>query len=262
MPVDTVDNCSRRELPWKLWVYTNYDCNLCCTYCLAESHPRAPRKAITLPTVRQLIDEAVCLGFEHVYFTGGEPMLLDDIYPMLSYACAHMPTTLLTNANLVRGKRLDQLCAVAHPNLTIQVSLDGGQAAIHDAYRGVGSWEKTIAGIRTLQARGFHVRLATTETSANTNHLQEICTFHQSLGIPESDHFVRPLAHRGASQAGLDIDRESLSPEITVNAEGVFWHPLSTDEDMRVSTTIFPLAQSVAWVQEKLHSELALRTVQ
>ena len=42
----------------KLWIYTNYDCNLRCSYCLAESAPGAPRRAIGLDVVRRLVDEA------------------------------------------------------------------------------------------------------------------------------------------------------------------------------------------------------------
>lgn len=32
------------ELQKKLWIYTNYDCNLRCTYCVAESSPLTPRR--------------------------------------------------------------------------------------------------------------------------------------------------------------------------------------------------------------------------
>jgi len=38
---------------WKLWLYTNFDCNLRCAYCVSESSPRAPRRALGLPVVRQ-----------------------------------------------------------------------------------------------------------------------------------------------------------------------------------------------------------------
>jgi sulfatase maturation enzyme AslB (radical SAM superfamily) len=143
-----------QELPWKLWIYTNFDCNLSCTYCLANSTPRTPRLEISLATVQQLVDEAVELGFHCIYFTGGEPMLLDSLYDMLFYSAQRLPTTLLTNAMLVRGRRLDRLAAVHHPNLIVQVSLDGSCPETHDAYRGMGSWEKTIRGIRSLQQRG------------------------------------------------------------------------------------------------------------
>lgn len=226
----------------KLWIYTNYDCNLACTYCVAESTPAAPRRALSLPVVRQLIDEALALNFQEVLFTGGEPFVLADLYEMLAYASARLKTTVLTNAILLKGKRLDRLCAIKNENLIVQVSLDGAQPKQHDAYRGAGTWAKTIAGIQTLQAHGFRVRLATTETPANAAHLAEVCELHQSLGIPEDDHFIRPLAKRGFSTEGLEVGIANLSPELTVNVDGVFWHPLSTACDMQISKQIFPLA--------------------
>jgi len=239
-------------LKWKLWIYTNYDCNLRCTYCLAESSPTAPRRAIGLENAQRLVDEAVELGFSDVFFTGGEPLLLGEIYEMLAYASARVRTTLLTNAMLLRGPRLAKLSAIANPNLIMQVSLDGAQAEQHDAYRGAGSWAKTVEGIRLLQERGFRVRLSTTETPANAAHLEQICAFHHELGIPEDDHFIRPLARRGFSTEGYELSMTSVSPELTVNCEGVFWHPLSTDADMQVSKAIFPLAAAYARVQEQL----------
>lgn len=239
-------------VPWKLWLYTNYDCNLRCAYCVAKSSPNAPRRALGLPNVRRLVDEAVALGFDHVFFTGGEPFILTDIYAMLAYASARVRTTVLTNAMLLRGGRLDRLTAIANDNLIVQVSLDGGQPEHHDAYRGAGSWEKAVAGVHLLLAAGFRVRLGTTETPANSAHLDGLCAFHRSLGIPEEDHFVRPLAKRGYSKAGLELGMGNLAPELTVNLDGVFWHPLSTDADMQVSRTIFPLARAVERVQRQL----------
>jgi MoaA/NifB/PqqE/SkfB family radical SAM enzyme len=238
--------------PWKLWLYTNYDCNLRCAYCVAKSSPNAPRRALGLATVTRLVDEAVALGFDHVFFTGGEPFILNDIYDMLAYASARVTTTVLTNAMILRGSRLERLKAIANDRLIVQVSLDGGRPEHHDAYRGTGAWEKAVAGIRLLQEAGFRVRLGTTETPANTAFLDELCAFHRDLGIPDEDHFVRPLARRGYSKEGLELGMDNLVPELTVNLDGVFWHPLSTDADMQVTRKIFPLAQAVERVQHHL----------
>jgi MoaA/NifB/PqqE/SkfB family radical SAM enzyme len=230
----------------KLWIYTNYDCNLTCSYCLAESSPTAPRRALSLPVVQQLIDEALALDFTEVFFTGGEPFILDDIYAMLAYAATRLKTTVLTNAMLLKGARLEQLTAIKHERLSVQVSLDGARAEQHDIYRGAGSWARTIDGIKALQAHGFHVRLSTTETPANSAHLAEVCEFHRALGIAEDDHLMRPLARRGFSSEGLEVDMKNLVPELTVNVDGVFWHPLSTDADLQINNKIFPLAAAVA----------------
>jgi MoaA/NifB/PqqE/SkfB family radical SAM enzyme len=240
------------ELQWKLWIYTNYDCNLRCSYCVAKSSPNAPRRAIGLANANRLVDEVVALGFTDVFFTGGEPFILNEIYAMLAYASARVRTTVLTNAMILRGARLDQLTAIANDNLIVQVSLDGGEAVHHDAYRGAGSWAKTVEGIRLLQERGFRVRVSTTETPANSPHLEQICTFHRALGIPDEDHFIRPLAKRGYSKEGLELGMGNLVPELTVNLDGIFWHPLSTDADMQVAKKIFPLASAYERVKQQL----------
>ncbi len=246
---------------WKLWLYVNYDCNLRCSYCLAQSSPTAPRRALGIENVKRLVDESVALGFDHVFFTGGEPFLLDDIYDMLGYSSARIPTTVLTNGMLLRGSRMEKLCAIKNDNLIVQVSLDGGRPEHHDFYRGEGSWDKTVEGIKQLQANGFRVRIGTTETPVNTDHIAELCAFHRSLGIPDTDHFVRPLAKRGFSKEGIELHSGNLVPEITVNDDGVFWHPLSTDADMQVSKEIFPLAASVARVQTQLDAMAGMDAV-
>lgn len=256
MPLPTpdlipIDPCSP-ALSWKLWIYTNYDCNLRCSYCVAKSSPNAPRRAIGLNNVRQLVDEAAVLGFDHVFFTGGEPFLLPDIYEMLGYSAQRMQTSVLTNAMIIRGPRLEKLRAIQHPNLILQVSLDGGIAEHHDAYRGKGTWDKTVEGIRLLQEAGFHVRLSTTETPANSAHIDQVHAFRESLGIPAGHHFIRPLAKRGYSKEGVELSMGNLVPEVTVNLDGVFWHPLSTDADMQVSKKMFPLRTSVERIQTQL----------
>jgi MoaA/NifB/PqqE/SkfB family radical SAM enzyme len=236
----------------KLWLYTNYDCNLHCAYCLAESHPRAPRRGVDLGTVRQIVDEALELGFEGIYFTGGEPFLLDDICAMLGYASTRLPTTVLTNAMLFGSRRFLELVEIKNEGLTMQVSLDGSQPEHHDPYRGQGSWQKTVEGITRLLDAGLRVRISTTETPANAAHLEEMCAFRRSLGISDEDHIIRQLAKRGFSQEGISVGKHNLLPEMTVNAEGVYWHPSSTDADLLVKNGIFPLAEAAAQIKAEL----------
>ena len=63
---------------------------------------------------------------------------------------------------------------------------------------------------------------------------------------------MRPLARRGYSREGLELDMTNLAPEVTVNVDGVFWHPLSTDADMQISRSLFPLAASVTRIRQQL----------
>jgi MoaA/NifB/PqqE/SkfB family radical SAM enzyme len=237
----------------KLWLYTNYDCNLRCSYCVAESHPRAPRRALPPEIICRLIDEAVPLGFDHFFFTGGEPFLLDDIYALLAYASERAETTVLTNAVLLRGNRLERLKAVNNANLVTQVSLDGAAPEQHDPYRGAGTWRKAVEGIRLLLDAGLRVRIATTETAANAAHLPELAEFRRTLGIGDDDHIVRLLARRGFSAEGIEVETALLVPEVTVTVDGVFWHPLASPSsgDMLVSRDLFPLAEALRRIEEQ-----------
>lgn len=229
----------------RLWVYTNFDCNLQCSYCVARSSPRAERRGLSMAVYRRLLDEAVQTDVREVFLTGGEPFLLPGIAERLNMAAERARTTVLSNAMLFHGRRLATLDQITRA-VRFQVSLDGGEAATHDAYRGVGSWERTVEGIRTLQAHGFTVHIGSTATAANADSLDRLGAFVQDvLGIPPERHFVRPLAKRGFSTAGLELTAADLAPEMTVSQEGIFWHPLALDSDMLLTRRIFPL--QAAW---------------
>ncbi len=244
----------------RIWLYTNYDCNLSCSYCVAESYIGADRRGLETASIYQIIDEAISLGLHDLFLTGGEPFILHDIFALLGYGLARMQhVTILSNGILLKGQRLAQLTALPHrARLTVQISLDGSNADTHDFYRGKGSWQKAIDAIVLLKQAGLHVRLGTTQTAENSHDLAAMCALHRSLGISDDDHIIRPLVRRGFSNKGMALALPALEPEITVNRDGVYWHPVATDNDLLISPHIFPLAESVQRVKEIRQSMLAV----
>ncbi len=241
----------------RLWLYTNYDCNLSCSYCVAGSFVGAERNGLTYSQVCRLIDEAVTSGMTELFLTGGEPFILHDIFAMLAYGLERMQVTVLSNGILLKGKRLQQLEALPHrERLNVQISLDGSNAETHDVYRGAGSWQKAIDAIARLKAAGFHVRLGTTETAENRHDLAAMCQLHRSLGIADEDHIIRPLVRRGFSTKGMALSLPALEPEVTVNREGVYWHPVATDADLLISSQMFPLSKAIEQIKELRESLL------
>src|SRR5258708_1893199 len=120
----------------RLWIYTNYDCNLSCSYCVAESFLGAERNGLAHPQVCRLIDEAVMLGMTELFLTGGEPFILHDIFSMLHYGLERMHVTVLSNGILLKGKRLGQLEALPHrERLTVHISLAPSHAPPHNFHR-------------------------------------------------------------------------------------------------------------------------------
>jgi diadenosine tetraphosphatase ApaH/serine/threonine PP2A family protein phosphatase/uncharacterized Fe-S cluster-containing radical SAM superfamily protein len=242
--------------PSRLWVYTNFHCNLACDYCAVASSPRARPRSLRPETFRTLVDEAVGEGFTEIYLTGGEPFLHPELVDLLSYATTRLPTVLLTNAMLLRGQRLDRLRALAgSPNLVVQTSLDGATAATHDAHRGPGSFLRTVNGITTLVALGFTPRVALTETPENSTEIRAVATLLTALGVPEQLFAVRPLLRRGLSGDGMDIGEDSTVPELTVTADGLHWHPAGADAlsspDMHLADAGTPLREGKRLVTER-----------
>ena len=67
---------------------------------------------------------------------------------------------------------------------------------------------------------------------------------------------IRRIVLRGFAAQGIALARADLVPEITITAEGVFWHPVGAeDEDLLVSHDIFPLADSFAAVRRAFDRE-------
>ena len=242
--------------PTRLWIYTNFHCNLACDYCAVASSPYASPRTLDLETFRRRVDEAVGEGFTELYLTGGEPMILSELPEMLDYATQRLPTVLLTNAMLLRGRRLDRIAHLAgHPNLVIQTSLDGAHATSHDLHRGRGSWRRTIDGITAALDLDLTVRVALTETPDNTDEIGEVADLLARLGIKGEDFAVRPMLRRGLSDAGADIGEDTTTPELTVTADGLHWHPAGADRttspDMLLATGTVPLADGKRLVTER-----------
>src|SRR5262249_2108358 len=73
-----------RPVGSRLWLYTNFDCNLSCDYCCVRSSPKAPRRALGIERVRRIATEAAELGVSEIFVTGGEPFMLPDIGEILA----------------------------------------------------------------------------------------------------------------------------------------------------------------------------------
>ncbi len=218
--------------PPRLWLYTNFHCNLACSYCSVASSPQARKRSLGLERVKMLVDEAVAEDFTEIYLTGGEPFLEPDIVEMVLYATAQLDVVLLTNGMLYQGWRLEQLRRLAgRERLVLQTSIDAASAAGHDVNRGLGSWQKAMDGLRLAKGLGLPVRVGMTSTPQNAHEVEPLRALLASMGITGKDFAVRPLVARGFSEQGAVIEDTNTVPEIAVTADGVHWHPAGADLD-------------------------------
>src|SRR5436189_3797282 len=210
----------RRPVGSRLWLYTNFDCNLHCDYCCVRSSPTAPRRELGLVRVQQIAREAAELGVKEIFVTGGEPFLLEDIGDILLSCAAAAPTTVLTNGMLFAGRRIESLQALPRDRIVLQISLDSATPELHDLHRGPGTWRRTRDGIERARAEGFRVRLAATvSTDAEAEELRQ---FLDEEKIAAEDRVIRRIALRGSGSEGVALSRADLVPEVTITSDGVY----------------------------------------
>ncbi|MGH9737406.1 MAG: Rv1681 family radical SAM protein [Candidatus Acidiferrales bacterium] len=244
-PVFPSDN---RPVGSRLWLYANFDCNLHCDYCCVRSSPVAPRRELGLGRVQRIAREAAELRVKEIFVTGGEPFLLENIGEILVACAMAAPTTVLTNGMLLTGRRAESLRALPRDRVVLQISLDSATPELHDLHRGPGTWARTREGIKRARSLGFRVRLAATvSTDAEAEEFRQ---FLDEEKVAAEDRVIRRMALRGSATKGVSVTRADLAPEVTITAEGVYWHPVGAeDADLLVTHDIFPLSESFAAVR-------------
>jgi len=216
--------------PARLWIYTNFDCNLSCSYCAVASSPTARKRRIGFDRFTALVDEAIIEGFEELYVTGGEPFVEPAIVDMLEYASDRLRTVVLTNAMLFTGRRKRELERLSgRGSLVVQTSIDGARPQTHDSFRGDGSWARTMRGIEYGRELGLPLRAAMTETALNAAEVKELRTLLAKHGVAGDDFAVRPLVRRGLAEDGMEVTDAVMVPELTITADGAHWHPVGGD---------------------------------
>lgn len=243
------------KISGRVWFYSNYHCNLRCSYCLTESAPGVKRRVLGPEAILERAREAKALGFTAYGVTGGEPFVLDYMPELVAELGRELPTIVLTNATLFNERRLRALEPLADLPVHVQISLDRPEPVDNDEMRGPENFRRVVDAIPKLVERGIGVRLATTledPDAVDPGEQERLCELHRSMGIPDEDHVVRPVVNRGRARTndmGLVAGFEQLDPELTLTADGAFFSPFGPtvrggrlDTDLLVSRTTSPVS--------------------
>ena len=238
-------------------------CNITCTHCFISCSPtNHSHGMMSLADVEPYLKEAHRLGVRDYYFTGGEPFMNRDMSAILERTLRQGAATVLTNGMLLHRdlcRRLREMFDASEYSLDLRVSLDGFDAAMHDAIRGAGVWERVMVGLRNLAEAGLNPVITVTaaaegvETSAGRARFLEVI---REFGFTKPRLKVLPLFRIGAEESRTHGYNESerLTPEMItegdvgvlqcsssrmVTSKGVFVCPILIEEpNARMGDTI------------------------
>lgn len=241
---------SRTPVGQRLWAYTNFNCNLACGYCCAESSPKAAARFLPVDVASEAFAEFAQLGGRELFLTGGEPFMHPDLGDLVR-AAEGLDRTILTNAMIFhRGTRLQTLQEMDR-SVALQVSLDSATPALHDRQRGDGSWAKALDGIALARSLGFRVRVAATMYDEDPVGVAALHERLEAEGIAREDRVIRPVAQEGFADTGIHVSIDNLEPEPTITADGAWWHPVAvTNPHLRIADAPVPLSEIFGVVRD------------
>lgn len=154
------------------WNTTNA-CNLNCPHCYRDASKALPDE-LTTSEAKAMLQQISEAGFMIMIFSGGEPLLRDDIFELVEHAKGlGLRPVFGTNGTLLNRetvKRLKESGAAA-----MGISLDSTDAEKHDCFRGVpGSFDKTMEGMKNCREAGLRFQIHTTVMDWNYDEIEQI----------------------------------------------------------------------------------------
>lgn len=203
-----------------VWDIT-YACPLRCTHCYSKSGRRESRQ-LDADNLFQLVDVFISLKPKGIAISGGEPLLVKDIFEIGSrLSKAGIELYMYTSGWALSRAMLPSIMALFSK---VAVSVDGATAEVHDRIRGrVGSFERAMQSlgqlnqaIRDCKGRGERPPVLGIEyvvARSNFGQLEDVCA-----GIAPRFSELKFIAFGAVIPSGLAsrigfVDHEMLTDE-------------------------------------------------
>ena len=188
---------------------TTAGCNLACIHCrrITVADQLLPQDLNTQEAF-DLVDQIAAFSRPIFVLSGGEPLFRPDIFEIARYAAdAGLIVALATNGTLI-----DTPTALKIKDSGIRrvsISFDGADAPTHDIFRGEGTFDLAITGMRHLAEIAVPYQINTTVARHNVHQMPETLALAKGLGAVALHLFL--LVPVGC---GVEIaDDQQISPE-------------------------------------------------
>lgn len=252
---------SSDKRPVIVWNITNR-CNLHCLHCYSSSKDMPLPDELTTEEGLRLIDALSAYRVPVIIFSGGDPLMRDDLFTLADYAYKKgIRCALSTNGLLIEKDTAKKIKDTGFSY--VGVSLDG-IGDVNDRFRGMkGAFEKGLSGIRTCQEEGLTVGLRCNVNRRTKDYIPEIFDLIEKEGIDRGyiSHLV--YSGRGSRLRNEDLDhketrsivdyifsrteefyRKGLRKEITIgnnDADGVYLYLKVKERDPIQAEKVYEL---------------------
>jgi Fe-coproporphyrin III synthase len=227
---------SAQTKPVVMWNLTQH-CNLSCHHCYMDASHMA-RDEMSLEEGMHLVDDLAELKVPILIFTGGEPLLSRNFYPLAFHAReVGLRTVISTNGTLITPE-VARLLAEAKIRY-VGVSLDSSSPERHDSFRGVvGAYDRALQGLKNARDAGLKTGLRITLTRDNWQDVPALLNLALEEDIPRFCLYHLVPTGRGAGIADRDVTPEQRRSVIRLLAEAA---EELKGKDIEILTTDSPM---------------------
>ncbi len=194
-------------------------CDLVCKHCRASAQEHAAPDELTTELSKRLLEQAASFPRRPtVVLTGGDPLKRPDLFDLIRHAVAQGLQVALTPSATPLATREAFERARAAGIHALGISLDGADAATHDAFRGwQGSHERTLRMLADARELRLPVQVNTSITRRNVHQIDAIAGLLAAQGIAMwSVFFLVPV--------GRGVEEERIRPDEYEMAFERLWH--------------------------------------
>lgn len=211
---DVPSNClafSGMYRPVVFWNVTDR-CNLSCKHCYNKSGPgRTTDGELTTVEALGLIDDLAGMGVPLILFSGGEPLLREDIWDLAIHAKKRgLKMAISTNGTLLTSDVAGQIreCGIEYAG----ISLDGAIAETHDRFRNLpGAFDETIRAFAACREAGLRCGVRVTLNKENQHELEALIDLALTLGASRFClYWLVPTGRGIDSYTRLQLDRNEV----------------------------------------------------
>ncbi len=195
---------SKDKKPVVVWNMTKR-CNLRCVHCYALAEGEDHRgNELSTEEGKGLIDDLAQFGVPVILFSGGEPLLREDLPELIDHAVKKgVRAVISTNGTLITEEKARRF---AGSSLSyIGISLDG-IGDVNDLFRGKkGAFEKALAGVRNAKKTGIKVGLRFTINRRNYKEIPKIFDLIEQEDIERACFYHLVYSGRGSKLRDDDL---------------------------------------------------------
>jgi len=194
-------------------------CDLVCKHCRASAQETAHAEELSTEQSKALVDQVASFPRPPMMvMTGGDPLKRADLFELIGHAASAGLHVALTPSATPLATREAFAGAQRAGVKALGISLDGAEAATHDAFRGwEGSFERTLRMLADARELELPVQVNTSITRRNFHQIDAIAELLSTQGIAMwSVFFLVPV--------GRGVEETRIEPEEYEVAFERLWH--------------------------------------